>query len=503
MKLHSSRLPLTLGGAALLLTLGIWVNTGTLAPYGATLKNPLIWAPCNYPLNIDNPHFKATFLMLDGAPRGQWAFSLVLRRILYPLLAYPLMKLLGFGAGGLVTNVLLAVGSLAVFWLALGRRLGGEPPAAILALLATYPGWMYWAGLPYSYAIIVPASLLCLVLLWRLETLTGWPEALLAGLAMGVLFTGYDLLPFFGVAGVLLLLYRRLWGLCAAFAVAMSIPPALTSAVLWQVYRVPFRNGNTEAYYKVFRSYVSKVDLWAWWYWLRAFPWAVRDNYFFSNFLFLPVLVLLVLGILWVQRLRLGAPPPEDPHPYPLSRPLPPPTPGEGDPVGAALPFSLFSRCGGWEGAGEEGRGDEGLRRQATADSALPPVLRPTEISLAIAAVLVFLFLNLSPPYGGWQLRGFWVPRLYQPVFAAMVSVVAAFFQTRAAILPQVWQRGMWAALGLVVALQAWVVFAPVLGAPELSGEIYLRFYHHASRPFYAENLEKLGTRPVGFCSSP
>jgi hypothetical protein len=24
------------------------------------------------------------------------------------------------------------------------------------------------------------------------------------------------------------------------------------------------------------------------------------------------------------------------------------------------LPFSLFSRCGGWEGAGEEGRGDEG-----------------------------------------------------------------------------------------------------------------------------------------------
>jgi hypothetical protein len=25
------------------------------------------------------------------------------------------------------------------------------------------------------------------------------------------------------------------------------------------------------------------------------------------------------------------------------------------------LLFSLFSRCGGWEGAGEEGWGDEGL----------------------------------------------------------------------------------------------------------------------------------------------
>ena len=441
--LQCRRLALTLSGAAQLLTLGIWVNTGTLAPYAATLKNPLIWAPCNYPLNIDNPLFQASFLMLDGAPSSQWELSVVLRRVLYPLLAYPFMKLLGFGAGGLVVNVLMAVSSLAVFWLALRRRLGAEPPLAILALLATYPGWMYWACLPYSYATIVPLSLLCMVLLWRVETLNGWRQALLAGLAMGVLFTGYDLLPFFGAAGILLLLWRRLWGPCVAFAVGTVIPSVLTSAVLWQVYRVPFRNGNTEAYYKVIRSYlhVSTVDLGAWWYWLRAFPWAVRDNYFFSNFLFLPVLVLLVLAIL------------------------------------------------GWQRHRSEGR--------------LIPVLRPPEICLAITAVLLFLFLNLSPPYGGWQLRGSWVPRLYQPVFVAMISLVAAFFQTRASHLPVALRRTSWVALGLVIALQAWVVFAPVLGAPQLSGELYLRFYHHASRPYYAENLKKLGTRPVGFCASP
>jgi hypothetical protein len=81
-----------------------------------------------------------------------------------------------------------------------------------------------------------------------------------------------------------------------------------------------------------------------------------------------------------------------------------------------------------------------------------------------------------------------------------MISLVAEFFYTRAVRLPSVPRRGVWIALGLVVALQAWVVFAPVLGAPQLSGEIYYRFYHHASRPFYAENLKKLGTRPVGFC---
>ena len=47
--------------------------------------------------------------------------------------------------------------------------------------------------------------------------------------------------------------------------------------------------------------------------------------------------------------------------PVPSPAPSQPPSPGEGNPVGAVLLFSLFSRCGGWEGAGEEGRGDEGL----------------------------------------------------------------------------------------------------------------------------------------------
>src|SRR5262245_876327 len=113
------------------------------------------------------------------------------------------MKALGFGGGGLVANVLLAVGSLALFWRALRRRLGADPPPALLALLTVYPGWFYWAGLPYSYAVIVPASLLCMVLLWRVETLATGREALLTGLGLGVLFTGYDLLPFFGAAAVL------------------------------------------------------------------------------------------------------------------------------------------------------------------------------------------------------------------------------------------------------------------------------------------------------------
>jgi hypothetical protein len=273
-----------------------------------------------------------------------------------------------------------------------------------------------------------------MMLLWRVETLRGWRQALVTGLALGVLFTGYDLLPFFGVAGVLLLLRRRLWGTCAVFTVAQWIPTVLAAAVLWKVFRVPFRNGNTEVYFAVLRSYVSPVDLWAWWYWLRQFPQAVVANTFFSNFLFLPLLFLLVLfAALWLPR---------------------------------------------------ESRA----------------VLRPAEAWLLIAAGLLFLFNNLAPPYTGWPLRGSWVPRLYQPVFVALVSTLAAFY-ARVSLLPRALRRGAWAALGLVVALQAWVVFAPVLGAARLSGWLYYRFYEHAPRPVYADNLQKLGTRPVGFCA--
>ena len=70
---------LWLSTACLLLSLGVWANTGTLAPYGATLDKPLVSDPCKYLLNIDHFHFKAAFLMLDGAPRDQWEFSVVLR----------------------------------------------------------------------------------------------------------------------------------------------------------------------------------------------------------------------------------------------------------------------------------------------------------------------------------------------------------------------------------------------------------------------------------------
>jgi len=354
-----------------------------------------------------------------------------LRRILYPLLAYPAMKLLGFGAGGLVVNVLIAWVALVVFWRALRRRLGGDASRLVLLLLATYPGWMYWAGLPYSYAAVVPLSLLCQVLMWRLEDAESRRAVLALGLAMGVLFTGYDLLPIFGSAAVLMLAWRRRWASSAIFAVAQVLPTAAVAALLHFVYRVPIVNSNSGVYAIILRSFLSPGDWSSWGALLAKLPSIAVDNFLFSNFLFLPLLFLVALVL--------------------------------------------------------TGRGGR-------------PIVGSAEAWVFIAVGLLFTFNNAAPPYPGFQMRGLHVARLYQPAVAAMVAVVAAGCG-RVAALPMR-RRALWTAVGLTVCAQLWVVFAPVLGAPWLSGELYYRFYRHAPRPVYAETIARLGARPVGFCAS-
>ena len=424
-------------GASLVLLLGIWLNTGTLAPYAATLSHPMVWSRCNYLLNIDHNHFKATFNLLQGLPRDQWEYSVVLRRLLYPAAAYPFMKLLGFEIGGIVANAVFAVGSLILFWRALQRRLGGRAPRAMLWLLATWPGWVYWAGLPYSYAAIVPLSLLSLILLWRVEALATWRRALLHGLALGVLFTGYDLIAFFGAAGILLLLSRRLWLPAGVFTAAILLPQTALALALQALRQIPIRNANTAAYSAIVSSYLSTGrlngdGLRAWGRLLRMLPGVILDNFLYSSFLFLPLLFL--AGFL-------------------LSRRLPP---------------------------GER-------------------YTPPAEACLLAAAALVFLFNNLAPPYEGWQLRGSWVARLYQPAGVAMIACLAGLY-ARADLLPRPLRRTAWAALAVALAADAWIVFAPVLGSTALTQFVYHRFYRHDRETAYSETLAWYGARPLGFC---
>ena len=131
-------------GSVLMLT-GIWLSTGTLAPYANTLPDDGVMlykygTPCTRLYNCDHYQFKATFLMLNGAKRSEWVFSNALRRILFPLLAYPFMKYSSFEIGGVIAGALLNVLVFIFFILFIKKQYSENTAKLALWLLALYTG---------------------------------------------------------------------------------------------------------------------------------------------------------------------------------------------------------------------------------------------------------------------------------------------------------------------------------------------------------------------------
>ena len=71
--------------------------------------------------------------------------------------------------GRVITSAIIQVAAFVAFVLYIRRRVGVAGGYAAMALLATYPGTYYWAGLPYCHAMIVPASLAGMMILCELE----------------------------------------------------------------------------------------------------------------------------------------------------------------------------------------------------------------------------------------------------------------------------------------------------------------------------------------------
>src|SRR5690348_3336020 len=92
-----------------ILVLGIWMSSGTMAPYAASSGLSIVTMPCHYLVNVDHWHFKAVFQMLDGENRNLWESSVVLRRMLLPLISLPLMKGLGFEIGGFISSIVIHI----------------------------------------------------------------------------------------------------------------------------------------------------------------------------------------------------------------------------------------------------------------------------------------------------------------------------------------------------------------------------------------------------------
>ncbi len=419
--------------ASSVLVVAIWLSSGTMAPVASTFFAPIVSQPCHYLYNVDHPLHEAAFRMLDGQPPERWRDSLVLRRILFPLIAYPLMKLAGYEVGGFAASVFCQVAGL----LALGvflRRKYGEGAARIgVWLLATYPGITYWAALPYAYVAIVPASIALFIFLTRLDEREDLRATFLTSATMGVLFTAYDLAPFFGVAALLVLLRRRRMRAIPVAIAGLAAAPVISLVVLALVFRVGWTNKNTDLYGIVARAYLHPPPLGVWLRSVSDFLPVLAANYFHSNLIFLPLLFLVVA---LVARRRPSLP----------------------------------------EGA------------------------------LLLAGFAVFLFNNLAPPYEcRWQMRGDFIPRLYQPLFVALLvycaRVVAESSPDERAKAERT--KALFLKIAVVLAClgNASIAFGPVAHVP-WAGHAYHRFYMHSGPDVMDEALTRYGRRPLGFCDA-
>lgn len=422
--------------AGVFFLLGCWANSGTLAPYAVSLPKPWL-LECGYLANSDHLVHYQPFLMLQGAPAPLWQSGIVLRRLLYPLLAWPGVHVWGFLYGGVVTNLFLTVAAVAVWIIFIHRTFGGRSAIVSAWLLATYPGIAYWIGLPYSYAIVVPATLFGAILLWHVAAEHAMSAGRLwwHGSGIGLLFTAYDGLASFFVPALLWILLRQRRFLTTAWIAlpALAWPLIATMAILKWGLGANLDNNNSQIYGTIVKSWLNFYPTWeagvAKW---TELPLLAAKLFFYSNFFFLP------LAFLWF----------------------------------------FFA-----------------AKRHA------PTKRHLVEESILLATGVYFIFLNLAPDYPGWQMRGEWIARIYQPVFVVFVLTISRYFGDGVPVHGTTHGNNRWAffLVAATVFANGWVVFGG-LHVSTLSDLIWHDFYQHSQPMQYSANLHHFGRRPLGFC---
>ncbi len=413
--------------------LAAWCNSGTLSIYAATLGKPLVLEPCGYLANIDHENFRYTYLALQGYPKEIWQDSVVLRRVLYPILSYPFMEYFGYVRGGFIFNVLLHTLTLIVLCRFITKRLGWYVGVLVAWIFASYPGIVYWIGLPYSYAIIIPAVVFAGIAIVLYDEIPTRKRASLTSFAIGILSTGYDLLPYFGLSLLICIAIKKKW-LDLFIATSFLLAPTLLVSIYFYVLQINPVNNNTQSYLNIIKSYLGIINdplfSWkAWWLEIKDIHIIFMQNFFASNFFVLPTVFLLfwLIGKLYLK-----------------------------------VPFYRVN------------------------------------LIIFISIFLVFLFNNMAPPYPGWQLRGFWVARIYQPLFIVMIFYIAVVSHEML-IRPKLFHFLRFLIV-MLVGLNCIIVFSPILRLP-LADRIYHEFYGHAlSGPKLTKTLDKYGRRPMFIC---
>ncbi len=289
------------------LSAAIYLSTGTLSPYANTFilppeyHFPFVEPECHYLYNGDYKYFVPLFFLLDGKPKQTWESSVVLRRILYNIIAYPFMKIFEHDLGGIITNFLLTVLAFSSFALFSLRTSGEAGAIAGLWLLAVYPGIAYYAGQPFVYSLIVPGCLWLYMLLWKLDKDMCARSVWIVSIGMGLLFAGYDFMTYFGPAAVMMLLVRKQYRRIPAALCGMLLFVGLWWVVLHYCLGSSFSSINTDMYGNVPDSYFNPAPFEQWVETIKKLPENLIANFFFSCFLFLPILFIIAACIAQVR----------------------------------------------------------------------------------------------------------------------------------------------------------------------------------------------------------
>ena len=285
---------LHLCGASALFLAGLYLSTGTLTPYANTTI-PHAARASGYLYNPDHIHFKALFDFVDGKDRSTWNNALLLRRILYNVLAYPFMKAAGWEVGGTLASIVFNLAAFIVFVRTLRRRIGERGAVFAAWTLALYPGAGYWAGLPYLYALIVPGCLLIMLALIAMADDHGWRPVIAGSLLMGVANLGYEFFVFFLPATLLLLAWRRRWLAAVVSAILQLAPVAVWAFMLQHHFGQNLANSNSNSFGAIAGAYFHVHDFARWRTVVATVPDIGPDLFFGANFIFLPTLFLVVL----------------------------------------------------------------------------------------------------------------------------------------------------------------------------------------------------------------
>jgi hypothetical protein len=415
----------------------LYVSTGSLTPLNL-FGNCLIREGIPFFTNCDHMIHQSIFDFLDGrAP----AIKMLLRRVLFPLICFPLMKCYGFAMGGLLGSFILNISASLLFSFYCLKRYGNTAAFIALWLIAFYPGMAYWGGLPYVYSFIVPGSLAMIVLLTEIELSPSQAKVAVLALLLGVLNLGYDFFVFIVPALAGVLFWQKRYKLLPLALLATIAPTLLWCAILSVTAgREAVSNANTTPYVNAVVAYTLLRDPAVLLANLQQLPGTLLTLlrvFFYSTFYYLPTLFACTV-------------------------------------IAFRPPLKMrFLKC------------------EAT-------------LMLGALVLFLFLncapdLPNLKGLDTDWQLKGDWIARIYMPVFVAYVSFIARAW-SEIDKLNVVRQSFLYVITAGTILGNVLVCYGPLFNNPfSIASRVYHDFYMHAKEPMMQQSLRVFGRKPIGF----